>query len=112
MNHLLGQIGLTEPEQTRWWNQVAHDELGGRAATQAWLAGDIDGVTALVDRRYEASERVAREVGSDSRRLDLLRAQLASLEERVQTVVSLRRPCIDQTMNTAAEVSKLARRDR
>ena len=48
VSHLLGQIGLTTPEQTRWWNHVAHHELGGRTATQAWLAGDIDDVKALL----------------------------------------------------------------
>lgn len=82
VNHLLGRIGLTAPEQTQWWNHVAHDELGGRTATQAWLAGDVDAVTALVDKWYAASECAAREASSDSARLDHLRAELARLEER------------------------------
>lgn len=82
VNHLLGQIGLTASEQTGWWNFVAHDELGGRTATQAWLAGDTDGVRALVDRWYAASERAAREARSDPKRIAELRAQLASLEAR------------------------------
>src|SRR5438045_3588375 len=82
LNHLLGQIGLTAPEQTRWWNHVSHEELGGRTATQAWLAGDIDAVTALVEEWYAASDRAAREAGSNSDRLDHLRGQLSRLDER------------------------------
>lgn len=82
VNHLLGQIGLTASEQTRWWNHVAHDELGGRTATQAWLAGDLDDVKALIDEWYTASERAAGAACSDPARVDQLRAQLARLEER------------------------------
>lgn len=82
VNHLLGQIGLTSSEQTRWWNHISHEELGVRTATQAWLAGDIDGVTALVDSWYIASERAAREAGADATRLDHLRTQLSRLEAR------------------------------
>lgn len=82
VNDLLRQIGLTPPEQTRWWNQVAHDELSGRTATQAWLAGDIDDVKALIEEWYAASERAARAACSDPARVDHLREQLARLEKR------------------------------
>jgi hypothetical protein len=82
VNDLLRQIGLTPPGQTRWWNRVAHDELGGRTATQAWLAGDIDDVKTLIEEWYAASERGAHAACSDPPRVDHIRGQLARLEKR------------------------------
>jgi len=83
LNHLLGEIGLTTPEQTRWWNLVAYPELGDRTPTQAWLAGDIEGVTALVKSWYAASEAAAVRAVSDPEFLAMLRKRIAEVNDRV-----------------------------
>jgi len=82
LNHLLGEIGLATPEQTRWWNFVTYPELGDRTPTQAWLAGDIENVTALVKSWYNASEEGARRAAADPEFLAMLRRRLSELEER------------------------------
>lgn len=83
LNHLLGQIGLSKDERTQWWNLVAHSELGGRTATQAWLAGDAEAVTALVEQWYAASADAAGRAGRDPEFLALLRRKLTDVDERV-----------------------------
>lgn len=83
LNHLLGQIGLSKDERTQWWNLVAHSELGGRTATQAWLAGDAEAVTALVRHWYAASSDAAGRAARDPEFLALLRRKLADLDQRV-----------------------------
>lgn len=81
-NHLLGEIGLSNNERTQWWNFVAHDELGGRTATQAWLAGDTDAVIALVERWYRASTDAADRAAHDPNFLALLQRKLTESIER------------------------------
>jgi hypothetical protein len=82
LNHLLGQIGLSKDERSQWWNLVTHHELGGRTATQAWLAGDAEAVTALVERWYAASADAAERAARDPEFLTVLRQKLADLNER------------------------------
>lgn len=82
LNHLLGEIGLTSDEQTKWWNLVSYEELGGRTPTQAWLAGEEDSVRALVEQWYEASNAAAaRLIGNDEYLLHL-RRKLKELDEK------------------------------
>jgi len=82
LNHLLGEIGLTSAEQTKWWNLVGYEELGGRTPTQAWLAGDEDSVRALVEQWYEASHAAAaRLIGNEQYLLDL-RRKLKELDDK------------------------------
>jgi len=83
LNHLLGQIGLSNGDLTQWWNLVGDDLLEGRTPTQAWLAGDTEAVTTLVKRWYEASTGAAGRASGDPEFLALLRAKLATLDERV-----------------------------
>jgi hypothetical protein len=67
LNHLLGEIGLTSVEQTKWWNLVRYEELGLRTPTQALLAGEEDSVRALVEQWYEASRAApARLIGMNN----------------------------------------------
>lgn len=91
LNHLLGQIGLSKDERTQWWNLVAHSELGGRTATQAWLAGDAEAVAALVEQWYAASSDAAGRAARDPEFLALLRRKLANLDEQASRGGSLHR---------------------
>ena len=82
LNHLLGEIGLTSAEQTKWWNLVGYKELGGRTPTQAWLAGDENSVRALVEQWYEASHAAAAQlIGNEQYLLDL-RRKLKELDDK------------------------------
>lgn len=82
VKELLREIGSGASDETTWWNHE-YDELGGRTPTQAWLAGDTEMVTALIDRWYAASEAAAERTASDPAFLDHLRKQIARLDERV-----------------------------
>jgi hypothetical protein len=84
LNHLLGQIGLSKDEQTEWWNLVVHADLGGRTATQAWLAGDIQGVTSLVERWYAASTDAAARAATIPAFVAQMRQRLVTLNERAR----------------------------
>jgi hypothetical protein len=81
LNHILGEIGLTSDEQVTWWNVVAQADLGNRTATQAWLAGDVEGVTALVKGWYAKSRSAADQASHSPEFLGTLRAKLADLEK-------------------------------
>lgn len=84
INELLAAIGESAPEdRDHWWNLRAHEELGGRTATAAWLAGDTEAVEAMVRRWYEASDAVAERVRDDPALQGRLRDALRALDERL-----------------------------
>lgn len=83
VNELLRKSGSGSSHETTGWNQRAYDDLGGRTPTRAWLDGDTEMVTALVDRWYVASEAAAECAADDSAFLDHLRHEIARLDERV-----------------------------
>lgn len=72
VNEILGRIGLTSRDTTDWWNFSAYEELGGRTATQAWLAGDHHAVERLVLSWYERSETAAQRARGDEAFLRML----------------------------------------
>lgn len=82
INLLLGEIGLSTGSQTRWWNLVGYEELGGRTPTQAWLAGDEEAVRALVQRWYEASIAAQRQAVNSPELMALLTRRLQELDVR------------------------------
>lgn len=50
LNYLLAKVGYEDGLGTQWWNSVAHPELDGRTALEAWQAGDHEEeVTRLAD---------------------------------------------------------------
>ena len=63
---LLEKAGHRDGDGTQWWNHLAHEELGGRTATRAWLDGDHDLVRALIERfvSRRAAEALARNPGA------------------------------------------------
>jgi hypothetical protein len=72
VSEILGRIGLSSRDTTDWWNLSAHEELGGRTATQAWLAGDRLAVERLVLSWYERSESAAQRARGDEAFLSML----------------------------------------
>jgi hypothetical protein len=80
LNHLLGEIGLDSGEQTQWWNLVGQVELGGRTATQAWLAGDAQAVRTLVESWYATTRAVGQRALANDKLLAELRQELAQLD--------------------------------
>lgn len=51
LNETLRAAGFTDEAITLWWNQLAHVELDGRTAYQAWGAGEYQLVTDLVNTK-------------------------------------------------------------
>jgi hypothetical protein len=80
LNHLLGEIGLPAGEVTQWWNLVGHQELGGRTATEAWLAGDTDEVRLLIEGWYVATRTAGQRAREDTALLTELRRKLSELD--------------------------------
>ena len=72
LSEILGRIGLSPRGTTDWWNFSAYEELGGRTATQAWLAGDHHAVERLVLSWYERSEAAAQRARGDEAFLRML----------------------------------------
>jgi hypothetical protein len=79
VNEILGRIGLSAAESTDWWNLSAYEELGGRTATQAWLAGDHDAVERLVLSWYDRSEEAAQRARDDRTFLEMLEERRRAL---------------------------------
>jgi hypothetical protein len=82
LNHLLGEIGLTRPDdRSQWWNLVQHPALGNRTATQAWLAGETEAVRDLVERWYADSRAAARHVTEDGMLVAQVRERLEAFNQ-------------------------------
>lgn len=81
-HHLLGEIGLAKPGEYHWFNARSHPELGGKTTTDAWLAGDYEGVKALVRSWYEATRKAQRRIANDPEMIAFLRAREAEVDER------------------------------
>ena len=82
INYLLGQIGLSNGEESEWWNHRSYSELGDRTPTQAWLAGDEEDVRKLIDHWYEESqEAVDRHLG-DPEFMMAIRHKMQTLHAR------------------------------
>jgi hypothetical protein len=80
LNHLLGEIGLDSGVQTQWWNLVGHEELGGRTATEAWLAGDERAVRDLVESWYSSTRASGQRALINENLLADLRKKIAKLD--------------------------------
>jgi hypothetical protein len=89
--HLLGEIGLDSGEQTQWWNLVGHEELGGRTATEAWLAGDAQAVRMLVESWYASTRAAGQRALGNEKLLAELRQKLAHLDVEYRSSNTLHR---------------------
>jgi hypothetical protein len=82
LNHLLGEIGLSRPDDgPKWWNLVQHLALGKRTATQVWLAGETEAGRDLGERwviRTASDRRPRPRRGPPARRARPLRGLIRS----------------------------------
>jgi hypothetical protein len=85
INYLLGQIGLSKGRETEWWNHRSYPELGNRTPTQAWLAGDEDGVRKLVDTWYGETQSSIDQHRSDPEFMAMLRRKAKALRGKLTT---------------------------
>ena len=46
---VLRKVGYGDMAASKWWNETEHEELGGRTAAEAWVAGDQTGVRRVVE---------------------------------------------------------------
>jgi hypothetical protein len=91
LSYLLGEIGLDSGEQTQWWNLVGHKELGGRTATEAWLAGDAQAVRALVESWYSSTQAAGQRALGNDELLARLRHKLMQLDSEYPSSSTLHR---------------------
>jgi len=80
INDLLEQIGLPKGEESEWWNHRTYAELGDMTPTQAWLAGNQEGVRRLVDQWYQDTERAQAERRMDPQFMAMLRRKVDALD--------------------------------
>ena len=83
INYLLGQIGLSDGRTTEWWNHQSYPELGDRTPTEAWLAGDEDGVRKLVDKWYADTESAIDQHRRDPEFMEMLRRKVEALRTKL-----------------------------
>ena len=83
VNYLLDQIGLSEGRGTEWWNHQTYSELGDRTPTQAWLAGDEEGVRRLVGDWYRATQSALDDHRRDPIFMAMLRDRIDAQRTRV-----------------------------
>ena len=80
-HELLGRIGLSTGKAGEWWNLQTYPELGDRTPTEAWLAGDHEGVEKLLRSWHDDSSATVERVRSDPeriRRIEQRRRELAA----------------------------------
>ena len=83
INYLLGQIGLSNGRETEWWNHQSYPELGNRTPTQAWLAGDEEGVRQLVDKWYADTQEGIDQHRRDPEFMAMLRRKAESFRTKL-----------------------------
>ena len=66
----LGKVGYSQAEITKWWNNAAYKELGGRTPLQAWNGEEYEQVKRLVE--VLVSEHFASELGKNPAVLERL----------------------------------------
>lgn len=79
INFLLGQIGLSNGTETVWWNHRSYPELGDQTPTQAWLAGNEEGVRKLVESWYAESQAAVDQHRSDPDFIATIRQKIDTL---------------------------------
>jgi hypothetical protein len=84
ISDLLNRIELSDGNATEWWNHRTYPQLGGRTPTEAWQAGDHQGVRELIDHWYAETERTIDERRRDAAYMAMLRRKVDALNAKRQ----------------------------
>lgn len=79
---LLTRVANSSGDAGEWWNGRTYEELGGRTPTDAWLAGDQDGVSHLILGWYQRSEQRAEQIRNDPAILEMIEERRRSIAEK------------------------------
>ena len=82
IDDLLNRIATPSGESDEWWNASAHEVLGGRTPTEAWLAGDHDGVLRVIAGWYQQSDERAEQIRNDPAMLEMIEDRRRSVAEK------------------------------
>ncbi len=81
IDDLLDRIAASTGGADEWWNRSAYEELGGRTPTEAWLAGDRDGVVRVILEWYQKTEESAERIRNDPTTLQMIEDRRRSIAE-------------------------------
>jgi hypothetical protein len=81
IDELLERIGASTGGAHEWWNHSSYEQLGGQTPTEAWLAGDRDGVVRLILEWYDKTEESAERTLSDPITLRMIEDRRRSIAE-------------------------------
>lgn len=82
IDELVNRIATSSGDSDEWWNASTHEELGGRTPTEAWLAGDHDGVMRMIAGWYQKSDERAEQILNDPAMLKMIEARRRSIAEK------------------------------
>jgi hypothetical protein len=82
IDELVNRIATSSGESDEWWNSRTYEVLGGRRPTEAWLAGDHDGVMRLIAGWYQQSEERAEQIRNDPAILEMIEYRRRSIAEK------------------------------
>lgn len=82
ISELVDRIATSSGDSDEWWNASTHEELGGRTPTEAWLAGDHDGVMRVIARWYQQSDERAEQIRNDPAMLEMIEDRRRSVAEK------------------------------
>ena len=82
IDELVNRIANSSGDSDEWWNASTHEELGGRTPTEAWLAGDHDGVMRVIAGWYKQSDERAEQIRNDPAMLEMIEDRRRSVAEK------------------------------
>ena len=82
VDELVNRIATSSGDSDEWWNASTHEELGGRTPTEAWLAGDHDGVMRVVAGWYQQSDERAEQIRNDPAMFEMIKDRRRSIAEK------------------------------
>ena len=81
-DELVNRIASSSGDSDEWWNARTHEELGGRTPTDAWLAGDHDGVMRVIAGWYQQTDERAEQIRNDPAMLEMIEDRWRSVAEK------------------------------
>ena len=81
-DELVNRIASSSGDSDDWWNARTHEELRGRTPTDAWLAGDHDGVMRVIAGWYQQTDERAEQIRNDAAMLEMIEDRRRSVVEK------------------------------
>ena len=82
IDELVDRIATSSGDSDEWWNAKTHEELAGRTPTEAWLAGDHDGVMRVIAGWYQQTDERTEQIRNDPAMLEMIEDCRRSVAEK------------------------------